>query len=62
MNDIPDAPDWVDSTIGELKEIAEWHELRGMKDNGKFLRMAANQLEILAGAYETAKRKNISPV
>lgn len=52
---VPDAPDWVSSTADELRELANWHEKRGMKDNALFLNRAANQLEILAGAYETAK-------
>jgi hypothetical protein len=60
LDDIPDAPDWVDCTISELREIAIWHDQHNMSDNAKFLRVAANQLEILAGAYETAKRKNNS--
>lgn len=60
LDEIPDAPDWVDCTISELREIATWHDQHNMPDNGKFLRVAANQLEILAGAYESAKSKNIS--
>jgi hypothetical protein len=55
--DIPDAPDWVAHAVDELKEIADWFDNQGKKDNGDFLRRSANMLEILAGAYETAKRR-----
>ena len=56
---IPDAPDWVASTVDELREIARWMEKRQHTENAGFLHKAANQLEVLAGAYATASRGNI---
>lgn len=56
---IPDAPDWVASTIDELREIARWMDERQHTENAGFLRKAAGQLEVLAGAYATASRGNI---
>lgn len=57
---IPDAPDWVASTVDELRDIANWMEnslnTGHYRENAGFIRKAAHQLEILAGAYETAKR------
>ena len=55
---IPDAPDWVASTIDELREIANWMDNSPYTENAGFIRKAAQQLEILAGAYETAKRQS----
>lgn len=54
---IPDAPDWVASTVDELRELAKWMYERQYTENAGFLRKAANQLEVLAGAYETSKRR-----
>lgn len=58
---IPDAPDWVASTVDELRDIANWMENSlgnsHYRENAGFIRMAAHQLEILAGAYEISKKR-----
>lgn len=58
IDDIPDAPDWVAHAVDELKDIADYFDRQGKKDNGDFLRRTSNMLEVLAGAYETAKRRH----
>ena len=54
---INDAPQWVDPTRRELIDIADWFEKTSKRDNAQFLRKAAMQLEVLAGAYQTTRDK-----
>lgn len=54
---IPDAPDWVANSVDELREIANWMDDRQHTENAGFIRKAASQLEVLAGAYETSKSR-----
>lgn len=46
----------VDADVKELRDIAQWFDRRGDKDNGDFLRAVAARHEILSGAYSTSSR------